>query len=510
MKRALFICLVALLAISVNAQSPPTPTADLIADHVVAELKTAGVPGAGIAIVSGEEVVARGYGIANTETGTVFQPHTAVHLGSLTKLFTALAVTSALDALKLPPETTVGPYVQGLAPPATTATFHHLLSQTSGLRDRAGDYGSDVESALGDSARELTGDDFLLPPGTVFSYTNLGYALAGAALEGLRKRPYAEAMRTEIFAPLGMTRSTLRLRVATAGDHAVGHRREKDTLSVVKPIANDTRIWPAGYMWSTASDMSRALYALMHNGRVNGKQALPAAVIERVMTPHTPLPNVFVGGHYGYGLMIARDRGLLMYEHGGTLPGFSSILRFVPERGVGIAILSNLDNAPLRRIAQTVVSKALALSDEPPPARKETVVTPAEMEMFFGNYRNRGIAQLREQNGRVVLIVDDGPPMTVSRLDANRYLARPTPAATGPEFVLQPAQGSTPAYLHFALWAYAKDRRSLNDSHLIAVLRQTECSYGRMTTVTGLDTRPIPAGFTARTRPTYSPGGASR
>ncbi len=449
-----------LLATGVSAQSPSTPAADPLADDIVAELKAAGVPGAGIAIVSGEEVVARGYGVANTETGAAFQPHTAVHLGSLTKLFTALAVTSALDALKLPPETTVGPYVQGLSPPATTATFHHLLSQTSGLRDRAGDYGSDVESALGDSARELTGDDFLLPPGTVFSYTNLGYALAGAALEGLRKRPYADVMRTEIFAPLGMTRSTLRLRVATAGGHAVGHRREKDVLTVVKPMANDTRIWPAGYMWSTATDMSRALYALMHTGRVNGKQALPATVIERVMTPHTSMPNVFVGGHYGHGLMIARDRGVLMYEHGGTLPGFSCILRFAPERGVGIAILSNLDNAPLRRIAQNVVSKALALPDAPAPARTESAVTPVEMKAFLGSYRNRGTAQLREQNGKVVLILDDGPPMTVSRLDTNRYLARPTSTAAGPEFVLQPARGSMPAYLHLAFWAYAKEDSS--------------------------------------------------
>jgi CubicO group peptidase (beta-lactamase class C family) len=446
-----------LLATRVSAQLLSGPAADAIADQIVAELKSAAVPGAGIAVVSGSEIVARGYGVANAETGAAFQPHTAVHLGSLTKLFTALAVTSALDALKLPPETTVGPYVQGLSPPATTATFHHLLAQTSGLRDRAGDYGSAVESALGDSARELTGDDFLLPPDTVFSYSNLGYALAGAALEGLRKRPYADVMRTEVFAPLGMTRSTVRLRVATAGDHAVGHRREKDVLTVVTPLANDTRIWPAGYMWSTATDMSRALSALMHKGRVDGRQALPAAVIERVMTPHTPMPNVFVGGHYGYGLMIVRDRGVLVYEHGGTLPGFASILRLAPERSLGIAILSNLDDAPLRRIAQNVVTKALALGDAPPPARKETAVTPAEINAFLGNYRNRGTAQLREQSGKVVLILDAGPPMVVSRLDANRYLARPKPDIVGPEFVLQPARGSAPAYLHFALWAYTRE-----------------------------------------------------
>ena len=65
-----------------------------------------------------------------------------------------------------------------------------------------------------------------------------------------------------------------------------------DSAVVVRPIADDTRIWPAGYMWTSANDMSRALFALMHNGRVDGKQAIPASVVTRVMTPHAPMPNV--------------------------------------------------------------------------------------------------------------------------------------------------------------------------------------------------------------------------
>jgi CubicO group peptidase (beta-lactamase class C family) len=455
--RRLTFALMALLATAGTDAFQTSPDPADVANLIVAELEVARVPGAGIAVVSGDRMFARGYGLANAETQAPLDARTAVHLGSLTKLFTALAVTKALDLMKLPLETAVGPYVPGLAPRAAAATFHELLSQASGLRDRAGDAGTDAEGALGDSARELTAADFLLPPGVVFSYSNPGYALAGAALEGLRKRPYADVMRAEVFAPLGMTRSTIRLRVATAAAHAVGHRQEKDTLSIVRPIANDSRIWPAGYMWASAADMSRALFALMHRGRVGDKQVLLATVVERVMKPQTPMPNVFVGGHYGYGLMIARDRGVLMYEHGGTLPGFSSILRFAPERGLGIAILSNLDNAPLRRIAQNVLAKALSLPDQPVTARKESPATVAAMKPFLGLYRNRGMAVLTIQNGRVVLILDDGPPMAVTRIEGNRFLARPAPNVAGPEFVLQPATGNAPAYLHLALWAYVRE-----------------------------------------------------
>ena len=168
------------------------------------------------------------------------------------------------------------------------------------------------------------------------------------------------------------------------------------------------------------------------------------------------MPNIFAGGHYGHGLMIAHDREMLFYEHGGTLPGFSSILRIAPERRLGIAILANLDNAPLRRVAQVVMAKALSLPDLAPASRQESLVTPDEMKPFLGRYLNRGSAELLVRDGKVMLSLDDSPPFAVSRIGKDRYLARPRPDIAGPEFVLQPATKDTPAYLHFALWAYVK------------------------------------------------------
>ena len=60
------------------------------------------------------------------------------------------------------------------------------------------------------------------------------------------------------------------------------------------------------------------------------------------------------------------------------------------------------------------------------------------------------------RDGQVMLSLDDSPPFAVTRIGENRYLARPKPDIAGPEFVLQPATKDAPAYLHFALWAYAK------------------------------------------------------
>jgi hypothetical protein len=69
-------------------------------------------------------------------------------------------------------------------------------------------------------------------------------------------------------------------------------------------------------------------------------------------------------------------------------------------------------------------------------------------------YRNRGTAELAVKDKQVVLVLDDGPTFAVRRLEGNRFLARPAPNVPGPEFVLEPARGNVPGYLHFALWAY--------------------------------------------------------
>jgi CubicO group peptidase (beta-lactamase class C family) len=231
---------VALLVLTLGAQDNRAPAAADITAHIEAELKAARVPGAAVAVVAGDQRLARGYGIAAADIGVPVDANTDVHTGSLTKLFTALAVIRALELRDLSADdAAVGAYVRGLHQRTARATFHHLLSQTSGLRDRAGNDGPSSETALGDAARELGPADFLLPPGTVFSYSNLGYALAGAALEGLHQRPDADAMRELLFQPLGMTRSTIRPSVATAGAHAVGHRLDGDRATVVRPMAND-------------------------------------------------------------------------------------------------------------------------------------------------------------------------------------------------------------------------------------------------------------------------------
>jgi CubicO group peptidase (beta-lactamase class C family) len=448
-------CLV--LTIPVRSQTPG-PTAPGVAAHIVEEIKTAGVPGASVAVVVGDSVSVEAVGVTDTEKPVPMTPTTLIPIGSLTKLLTAIGIVTVLQQRQFPLSSAVGRHMPGLQPRAAAATFHHLLSHTSGLRDEPGVDGSDDEAALASAARSLRDGDFLLPAGTVFSYSNLGYALAGATFGEITKKPFADALRASVLDPLEMRSSSFRPDDAGKRPRAVGHRgaAAAGRASPIREDDNDTRLWPAGYLWSNADDMSKLLVAITSRGRAGKRPVIAASVLDAVTARHAAMPNVFAGGHYGYGLMMSADGADRFFEHGGTAAGYSAILRVAPDRRMAFVIMTNLDNAPLRRIAQTVMSRALGLSPPPPAAREETAVSAEEVAPFLGVYRNRGTAEIAVRDGAPVLVLDGGPAMTIARIGSDRFIARVKPGAGGPEFVLRPATATAPAYLHFALWAFTR------------------------------------------------------
>ncbi len=76
-----------------------------VAKHIEQELTAARVPGAAIVVVSGDEIFAGSYGVADAEHETAMTPATLLQAGSLTKLFTALGVAATLESRQLPYDT---------------------------------------------------------------------------------------------------------------------------------------------------------------------------------------------------------------------------------------------------------------------------------------------------------------------------------------------------------------------------------------------------------------------
>lgn len=359
------------------------------------EMQKAGIPGAAVAVVVGDRVVwTQGFGVASTETKAPVTADTLFQIGSVTKSFTAAAlhVAAAQGALVL--DRPVGTYVKGLASCVGAPTLAQLLSHTGGLIDEPDEFGPQGEDGLGAYQRTWTSEYCMLPPGRAFSYSNSGFSLAGLALQEADGKPFADVMRTRVLTPLGMTHTTFRPTEAMTWPLAVGHRRNRDgAFEVVRPLANDARLWPAGTLYSSANEMARFLVALMNDGRVDGKQALPAGVAAKMREARVDIPTT--GEHYGQGQFLPYDGA----GHGGTMTGYVATYSIDPRNRIGTVVLTNGDGADpsgLQREAQSAGRVALlfasgAMSGTTPPGIARETPPPlaeSQVEWHVGRYSN--------------------------------------------------------------------------------------------------------------------------
>jgi len=376
------------MLLSVNAPALTRQQTDFseLEKTVLDELKSSRTPGAAVVIVSGDRVVfAKGFGIANAETGDPVTADMLFRLGSTTKMFTAAALVSLAEGGELDMNQPIGKYAKGLHPKVASVTAHQLLSHTAGIFDNAPMYGLHDDSALGNEVRSWKEDQFFTEPGKIISYSNPGYWLAGYVIEEASGKPYADQLSESLFKPLGMSRTTLRPTVAMTYPLAQGHNASRDgKFEVIRPMADNSASWPAGSMFSSAMDLSRLVIAFLNGGKVDGKQAISPALIEKLSTPQAAIPGS--ENKYAYGLMITNYRGVKIVEHGGARSGYGSVIRMSPEHRFGVIILANRSGASLSRSAEKAMELMLPLKDAKDEPEKEMPMSESEMARYAGVY----------------------------------------------------------------------------------------------------------------------------
>ncbi|HEX7955929.1 MAG TPA: serine hydrolase domain-containing protein, partial [Pyrinomonadaceae bacterium] len=352
---------------------------------VDAALKESKVPGAAVAVVSGDRVVfAKGFGVADAETRSPVTPDTLFRVGSTTKIFTAVTLLSLAEEGKLKLDRPVGEYAKGLSPALARLTAHQLLSHTAGMIDVDPDYGPHDESALGTAVRSW-GEDYLFTgPGRVFSYSNEGYDLLGYVIEQAGGRPYARQVRERLTVPLGIPHSAFRTDVAMTYPFSQGHGLSEDgKVHVVRPFPDNAVGWPNGFLFSSANDLARLAVALMNGGRIDGKQVVSPAVLAQVFAPHADIPVAGKAAdrvQYGYGMQMRDYRGVRLAMHDGALTGFTCLFRMVPERRFAVVVLGNLSEKTVDAAWRAAFD--LLLPDRPAP--KSASGTPAYLKMSAG------------------------------------------------------------------------------------------------------------------------------
>jgi hypothetical protein len=195
-----------------------------------------------------------------------------------------------------------------------------------------------------------------------FQYNNLMFVTAGYLGGRILGSSWEDLVRQRVLEPLGMMNSKFSSDDARKSpDYALPYRKNRKT-EVVSEIAFSKwgDVGPAGAMNSSIDDMSKYLLMHLSKGAFAGKQVLGRNNAEQMQSPQmvlqgSPLFAEIGESSYGLGLFIETYRGHKHVQHGGNLDGFSLMLSFLPNDGIGVVVLTNLDGTPLRDLIPYVV-----------------------------------------------------------------------------------------------------------------------------------------------------------
>lgn len=365
------------------------------------ELASQRLPGLVLVAAQGDRVTyAKGFGKASVETGEPVTPDHLFRVGSTTKMFVGAAVTVLAEQGRLKMDGPVGDFIRNLDPALGKLTAHQLLSHTSGLMDRTLMFGAHDDGALAANVAGLQPDTLFAKPGEIFSYSNLGYAVAGRLLETVTGLAFADAMKQIVFEPLGMKRTTFRPTIAMTYPLAQGHIEDsRQELVIGRPAADHSGYWPAGSMFTSGRDFARMAVAMMNSGRLDGQQALPAAVVAKMTSPHATQ----AGGasQYGYGIGVSNSGGVRVWSHGGARFGYSSHLVILPDQKAAVIAISNRSGANLTRLANKVVSRLAEVAPGPEPKRAGQAPVLSKLTGVYRQYT--ATVSVKEENGKLMV-----------------------------------------------------------------------------------------------------------
>jgi CubicO group peptidase (beta-lactamase class C family) len=310
--------------------------------------------GTAIAIIKDQKIVYEGYfGYADIEKKTEVNSDTVFYIASMTKPFYSLLTLLKESQGKLKTNQTLKELLPEVdfvpAIRANEVTIKDLLSHTSGIDNwplvqvtaYTGQYNSKSLSEI--ISQSYVNDK--APLGS-YSYTNVGYNILSHWMDSKFESNWQEMLSKEIFEPLNMTKTS-----ALMSDIDKNNWQDTRGYSVKSPKPSapvylrktDKTMHAAGGMVSTARDLAKFLIAEVNLGKVKNKQVFPSEVVGE---SHQSLINYKRHDRkfsYGWGWDVRSVFGETLLEHRGGYSGASTYISFMPDKKIGLVVLSNQD-----------------------------------------------------------------------------------------------------------------------------------------------------------------------
>jgi D-alanyl-D-alanine carboxypeptidase len=315
---------------------------DSYLDSLVAENK---LSGAVLVARDGVTVASKAAGIANKATGAPITLSTKFNLGSMNKMFTAVAIAQLAQAGRLSFDDTVGKHLPDYPNKevAEKVTIHQLLTHTSGM----GMYWN--EKFIAQREKVLTvaahlplfaSDPLLFPPGEKFQYSNSGYMVLGAIIEKVSGQDYYSYVQEHVYKPAGMTDTGFYEPGKEIPNLAIGYSKMSPDGKKLEEAQDNTNTrevkgGPAGGGYSTVGDLVKFHMALRSSKLLN--EEYTKLVTTGKVDAAGPI------GRYAYGFGDKVFDGKHIVGHNGGSPGIAANFEMYPELGYTAVLLMNSD-----------------------------------------------------------------------------------------------------------------------------------------------------------------------
>jgi D-alanyl-D-alanine carboxypeptidase len=301
-------------------------------------------------------------GVAERNFGARIDQHTKFHIGSIDKMFTAVAIAQLVEAGKLSWNDTLAKWVPEYPDQETARkiTVWQLLHHTAGLGDflvpeyfQHSEKYIDPVDYLGLIARQ----PIVSAPGKQLNYSNAGYMLLGRIIENASHGSYFDYVQRHIFAPAGMTATGFDRLDDVTPDLAVGYFHDGVFATAWKADWKTLGVegGPAGGGYSTNTDLLRFATALRE-----GKLVQPAT-LQKIFADEVPAGP----GNYaaGFGDRLSHNRHIR--GHAGGIEGTTANLQMVWETHAAVALTSNEGPTETWLLAERIADLLAAVDKKP-------------------------------------------------------------------------------------------------------------------------------------------------
>jgi D-alanyl-D-alanine carboxypeptidase len=325
-----------------DAPAPHLSESELISatqQKLAQDTKSAGFSGAVLIARNGKPVFAQAYGLADREHKIPNTLKTLFRIGSMNKMFTAVAVLQLAQQGKLGLDDPLGKYLTDYPnrDVSTKVTIRHLLTHTGGTGDI---FGPEFDArrrelrTLQDYVKLYGNRGLSFEPGTQSEYSNCGFILLGAIVEKVSGESYYDYVREHVYGPAGMTSTGSEPEEPAIAGLSIGYT----ATGAANGLRPNTGMLPyrgtsAGGGYSTVGDLLSFTNAIQQNKLLNAHYT-EVLTVGKVKTPGGLIASAFAD----YSI-----NGIRCFGHAGGSIGMNGDLEVCPAPGYVVIVLANMD-----------------------------------------------------------------------------------------------------------------------------------------------------------------------